>query len=310
MAFTQRVSSWFLVLVAATVAAGILGLVVWNRWGRSPSLESLLGRLPDRHALTVHINFAELRKAGLAELMASTPVAEDPDYLGFVTESGFDWKTDLDAVTATKAGDDWYCFAVGRFDMEKLRNYAISRRGNCRNGICSVPGTTPGRQISFYPAGPRMLALASSKSPLAVYNLQRKPNPEWVGGVPQGPAWFSLNGSILEGDPVLPAGGRLFGKILAGTERTTFSVVPGAAGLEVRMRSFSSDPAGAGNIKVQLEGVTKEFKSYFGRLGQPASPADLSGLLLAGEFGINGNEVTGRWPVHEEFLKKLVSGGL
>lgn len=310
MAFTQRVSSWFLVLVAATVAAGILGLVVWNRWGRSPSLESLLGRLPDRHALTVHINFAELRKAGLAELMASTPVAEDPDYLGFVTESGFDWKIDLDAVTATKAGDDWYCFAVGRFDMEKLRNYAISRRGICRNGICSVPGTTPGRQISFYPAGPRMLALASSKSPLAVYNLQRKPNPEWVGGVPQGPAWVSLNGSILEGDPALPAGGRLFGKILAGTERTTFSVVPGAAGLEVRMRSFSSDPAGAGNIKVQLEGVTKEFKSYFGRLGQPASPADLSGLLLAGEFGINGNEVTGRWPVHEEFLKKLVSGGL
>ena len=310
MPVTQRISSWFLVLVAAIVAAGVCGLVVWNRWGRSPSLESLLSRLPDRNALTIHVNFAELRKAGLADLMAATPVAEDPDYLRFVTESGFDWKTDLDEVTATKTGDDWYSFAVGRFDLEKLRNYVVSRRGDCRNGICEVPGTTPGRLISFYPAGPRVLALASSKGHLAVYSLQRKANPAWVGGVPQGQAWVSFNGSILTGEPALPAGGRLFGKVLAETERTTFSIVPGASGLEVRMRAFCSDPAGAGNVKAQLEGVTKEFKAYFGRLGQTASPADLSGLLLSGEFGINGNEVTGRWPVHAEFLKKLASGGL
>lgn len=310
MSVTQRFSSWFLVFFAAIGAAGIYGLVVWNRWGADPTLEYLLNRLPDTNAVTLHVNFADIRKAGLAELMAGTPVAEEPDYLRFVGESGFDWKTDLDAVTASKAGEDWYCFALGRFDMEKLRNFALSRGGICRNGICEVAATTPGRLISFYPVSSRMLALASSKSQLAVYQLQSKPHPPWLGGVPEGAAWVSFNGSVLAGDPALPAGGRLFGKILAGTARTTFSVVRGASGLEVKMRAHNLDAAGAGNVKAQLEGVTKEFKGYFERIGQASSPADLSGLLLSGEFAVAGNEVTGRWPVHTDFLKKLAGGGL
>ena len=307
---TQRSSSWLLVLFVAILAAGIYGLVVWNRWGADPTLEFVLNRLPETKAVTVHVDFAEIRKAGLAELMAGTPVAEEPDYLRFVSESGFDWKTDLDAVTASKSGDDWYCFALGRFDMEKLRNFAMSRGGMCRNGVCEVAGATPGRLISFYPVSSRMLALASSKSQLAVYHLQSKPHPTWPGGVPEGSAWVSFNGSVLAGDPALPAGGRLFGKILASTERTTFSVVRGAAGLEVKMRAHSLDAPGAGNVKAQLEGVTKEFRGYFERMGQASSPADLSGLLLSGEFGVTGNETTGRWPVHTDFLKKLAGGEL
>ena len=80
--------------------------------------------------------------------------------------------------------------------------------------------------------------------------------------------------------------------------------------MEVKMRAHSLDAPGAGNVKAQLEGVTKEFKGYFERMGQASSPADLSGLLLSGEFGVTGNETTGRWPVHTDFLKKLAGGEL
>ena len=149
-------------------------------------MAEVLARLPDANAVTLHIDLAAIRKAGMGELLTGTPVAEEPDYLRFVSESGFDWKTDLDTVTATRTGADWYCFARGQFDMDKLRNFALSRGGMCRNGVCEVAGATPGRLISFYPVSSRMLALASSTTPMAIYLVQKKSKPEWAGGVLRG----------------------------------------------------------------------------------------------------------------------------
>jgi hypothetical protein len=306
----QRINSWVLVLFAAMGAGGIYGVLMLHRMWNDPSLGELLQRLPAENALTVHIDLAAIRKVGLAKLLEETPVAEEPDYRRFVSETGFDWNTDLDSVTATQSGKNWYFFARGRFDMEKLRNFALSRGGLCRNGVCDVAGSGPGRRVSFFPLNGRTLVLASSNAELAVYTVSRQNKPMWEGGVPEGPAWVSFNGSVLEGEPALPSGGRLFGKVLAGTKRTTFTVggVPGA--LELKMRALTPDAASAGTVKAQLEGVTAEFKKYFERMGQAGSPGDLSGLLLSGQFGVNGTEVTGRWPLHVEFLKKLAGGGL
>lgn len=306
----QRINSWWLVLLAAALAAGIGGFLFWSRTGSVP-LAELLERLPAEKALTIHVDLAAIRQAGMGELLAGSQVAEEPDYLRFVTESGFDWKLDLDAVTATKSADDWYFFVEGRFDLQKLRNYALSRGGSCKNGVCDVAAVTPGRRISFFPLTAGVLAVASSRSPGAVYAIYRQDKPAWVGGVPEGPAWVSFNGQVLAGDPALPSGGRLFGKVLAETRRTTFAVKGGgAAPLALEMRAHSADATGATNIYSQLQGVTTEFGKYFDRLGQKASPADLSGLLLSGQFTVAGTEVTGRWPLHEEFLKKLAAGEL
>ena len=275
-----------------------------------PSLGELLQRLPPDNAMTVHIDLAAIRKAGLAKLLEETPVAEEPDYRRFVSETGFDWKTDLDEVTAARSGKDWYFFVRGRFDLEKLRDFALSRGGNCRNGVCDVAGSGPGRRVSFFPLNSRTLIMASSNVELAVYAVIQKNKPMWEGGVPEGPAWVSINGSVLAGDPELPAGGRLFGKVLAETKRTTFTVSGAPGAMELRMRAHTADGAAATAVKAQLEGVTSEFKKYFERMGQTGSAGDLSGLLLSGEFGVNGSEVTGRWPLHIEFLKKLAGGGL
>lgn len=235
---------------------------------------------------------------------------EEPEYRRFVTEIGFDWKTDLDWVTAAKTGEDWYFIARGRFELDKLRSYAIARGGGCRNGVCDAPSATPGRRVSFYPLTPRVLAVSTSKGTMTVRNLETKRKADWAGGVPEGPLWVSFNGSVLAGDPALPSGGRLFGKVLSETERTTFSVNGGAEGLVLTMRAICKDTSSAGNVKAQLEGVTKEFKNYFERLGQPANTGDLSGLLLAGQFATTGSDVTGRWPLHADLLKRLAGGTL
>lgn len=298
-------------MLAAAVAGGIGGYLIWSRSNATVPLGELLQRLPEANALTIHVDLAAIRRAGMGGVLVGSQVAEEPDYLRFVTESGFDWKTDLDAVTASKAGDDWYFFVQGRFDLQKLRKYALSRGGSCRNGVCDVAAVTPGRRISFFPLTSGVLAVASSRAPGAVYSVYKRDKPAWVGGVPEGPAWVSFNGSVLAGDPALPSGGRLFGKVLAETRRTTFAVKGGGlTPLELEMRAYSVDATGAANIQSQLEGVTVEFGKYFARMGQAPSSGDLSGLLLSGKFALAGTEVTGRWPLREEFLKKLAGGEL
>lgn len=306
----KRFHSWLLVLLVAAGAAALYGVLVIYRMGADPSVGDLLRRMPDSNALTLHVDLRAIRASGMGGLLEGSPVAEEEDYRRFVRESGFDWTRDLDAVTATKTGDDWYLFIRGRFDMEKVRNFALARGGSCKNGYCGVVGATPGRHVSYFPLTSNVLALATSKGQMMVYRLIQKGKTDWPGGVPQGPAWVSFNGSILAGDPALPSGGRLFGKVLSETERTTFSVTAGTGGLELTMRAINKSPAAAENVKAQLEGVTKEFKGYFDRLGQASRPDDLSGLLLSGKFAVTGNEVSGRWPLHPDLLKKLAGGSL
>lgn len=304
-----RGNYWLLLGVAVLAAGAIYGLLVWRR-ASVPPMAELLRRLPERDALTIHIDLSAMRKAGLSDVLDGAPVAEEPEYRRFVEESGFDWKTDLDALTLSHYRNEWYFLIEGRFDMERLRQYALSRNGTCRNGVCDVAGVTPGRRISFYPLAPRMLAMASSTVTGAVYALQQRSAPEWVGGVPEGPAWVSLNGSVLKGDPSLPAGGRLFGKVLAETERTTFAVAAGADGLSLTMKAYCPTAAEAENVRAQLDGVTIEFRKYFERLGQKPSPDDLSGLLLAGQFTANGLTVNGKWPLPLALLRKAAGGAL
>ncbi len=306
----KRLNSWMLVLLAAAGAAAIYGVLVMYRMGADPSVADLLRRMPDTNALTLHVDLKAIRASGMGGLLEGSAVAEEGDYRRFVAESGFDWTRDLDAVTATKAGNDWYLFIRGRFDMERVRNFALARGGACRNGFCEVAGATPGRRVSYFPVTSNLLALATSKGQMSVSRLVQKRKTDWTGGVPEGSAWVSFNGSVLAGDPALPSGGRLFGKVLSETERTTFSVVAGTGGLELSMRAFTKSPGAAENVKSQLEGVTKEFKGYFDRMGQPSRPDDLSGLLLSGQFAVTGNEVSGRWPLHPDLLKKLAGGSL
>ena len=53
--------------------------------------------LPADRATLVYIDTDALRKSGLLDLLAGSKAAEEADYRKFVEQTGFDYRTDLDA---------------------------------------------------------------------------------------------------------------------------------------------------------------------------------------------------------------------
>lgn len=266
-------------------------------------------RLPIRDAVTVHIDLEQIRKSGLIPVKVSTAALEDAEYRRFVTESGFDWKTDLDELLASKLGGDWFIFARGRFDWAKLRSYVAAQNGGCHNGVCEAEGVTLGRWISLYPVSPRIVAFASSESRGAVYTLQRDSLAKLTEPLPEGPLWLTFPGRALAGDPQLPSGSRLIAKVLAETKRVTFSIHAPHGTMELFMSAECSSPEAAETMRKQLDIVTVEFRKYFDRMGQKPPASDLAGVLLAGRFDATGTRLMAHWPIDPQFIDSLLAGG-
>lgn len=298
-------------LTAALVVAGggIYGIARWWRLGPEPSTDDLLRQLPQKNAVLFHVDISAIRSAGLMSTITSAGVTEDPEYLAFVKESGFDWRSDLDAVTGSQVGDDWFIFAKGRFDWAKLQNYAIARGGRCHNGVCDAPAVTPGRRISFYAKTPRVLGMATSKSANAVYGMHGVLPGVEITRAESEPVWYSIPGPRLASAASLPSGSKLFATALAQARRVTFGVQQSGSAMELVMRADCADTASAASLHNQLAGVTAEFSKYFENLGQKPSSADLSGLILNGKFQLEGAVIRGRWPLSADFVRGLFGAG-
>lgn len=298
-------------MTAALVVAGggIYGIARWWRLGSDPSIVELLRQLPQRDAILFHVDVSAVRSAGLMGTITSAGMTEDPEYLAFVKESGFDWRSDLDSVTGSQTGEDWYLFAKGRFDWAKIQNYATARGGRCHNGVCDAPSVTPGRHISFYPKTSRILAMATSNSPNAVYNIHAPAGALELEHADGAPVWYSISGQRLSAADKLPNGSKLFAKALGQAKRATFGVHQTGNTLELMMRADCNDAASATSLHNQLTGVTAEFSKYFENLGQKPSSADLSGLILNGKFQVEGTVIRGRWPLSADFVRNLFGAG-
>jgi hypothetical protein len=150
------------VIAAFVIIAGaaIYGNWRWNKATRDPRGE-LLSALPltaDTEAV-VYIDVHSLgRSIFLKQLISwAAKPAEDPDYLQFVNETGFDYERDLSATAIAISSDaktsGFYAIAKGRFDKKKISAYA-SRTGkqenkNGRTMDC-VPVTGEQEQICFW----------------------------------------------------------------------------------------------------------------------------------------------------------------
>src|ERR1700687_5130212 len=152
-----------MICLAGAAGAGLYvyyrghGIVSGTNSGQTPNI---LNELPPDAPIVAYIDVAAMRKlqtstlAAILGLTGTNPVA-DKEYAKFVSDTGFDYTRDLNAVaialwpsgleSSSKSANENRVLAIaeGRFDQQKIKAYAlrtgkIVMRGNY--SIYSVPG--------------------------------------------------------------------------------------------------------------------------------------------------------------------------
>jgi hypothetical protein len=261
----------------------------------------LLARFPAQDAAVLSADFATLRRAGM---LNESKAALEPDYRKFLDGTGFDYKRDLDAVTAAFSSSGNFFIARGRFDWKKLRAYAAAQGGSCYEDLCRLPGSTPERHISFLPLRGDTIALAVSTNDLAAARMAH-PGPPVAGAIPSGPVWLSIPGSEFRQRSNWPAGlGGIFAA-LQNTDRVVVTVQPSGNGIEARMDANCRSTADAAVLASQLRLATSTLREA---LTADKQNDDLAAMLKSGTFEENGSRVVGRWPVQKTLLDSLTAG--
>lgn len=158
---------YLLILLAVTlVAAPILVYGLRTRFAAAAgSLPELIELAPGDSTFIAYVNLAELRKEPLIEHLAelAAPVGVERDYAEFVSATGFDYRRDLDQVVIAASTGHTVAVADGRFDQEKIEQYAL------RSGRLEQDGDRPfyvmksakaGQNISLTFLGTRRIVIA------------------------------------------------------------------------------------------------------------------------------------------------------
>ena len=297
----------------AAVAAAVIGVLlgVWGYLYYSSPYDAarLVQCLPSDRALHIYLNVGMLRSGGILDLLAGSQGAEEPDYKKFVEETGFNYRTDLDAVAgAFRDGDE--LFAVqGRFQWNRLADYARSHQGSCQADVCTMPASQPGKTISFTLLRRDVLALAVARDKQAarvVFPGLWKDPPK----IPAAAIWVSAPPYVFADAKNLPAGLGPFRTQLEHARNTIFTLGPSqdASKFELRMAVQCATPEEATKMAGQLTSVTDLLKKMLERDKLRPSSGDLSGVLVAGRFEAKELQVTGTWPIERKFIDSLASG--
>lgn len=261
----------------------------------------LLSRFPAEDAAVLSADFATLRRAGM---LTESKGALEADYKKFLDGTGFDYKRDLDSVTAAFSASGNFFIARGRFDWKKLRAYVAQQGGSCYQDLCRMQGSTPERHISFLPLRNDTIALAVSTNDLAAARMANPGQPV-TGSIPAGPVWLSVPGSELRQRNALPAGLRGMLTALQSTDRVVVTLQPAGSGIEARMEASCKTTADAAVLASQLRIATSSLRDA---LAANKQDDELAVMLKSGTFDENGTRVTGRWPVQKTLLDALTAG--
>jgi hypothetical protein len=297
--------------------AAVLGVLlgVWGYWFYSRPYDAvrLVQCLPQDRSLHAYMNVGLLRSAGILDLLAGSKAAEEADYQKFVEQTGFDYRTDLDAVAAGFRDGDEYFAVQGRFKWDRLSSYAQSHQGKCGAGqgedTCSMPASQAGKTISFSLLRRDVLALAVTRDPQgsrAIFPGFWKDPPK----IPAAALWISAPPYVFADAKTLPAGLSPFKSQLEKARDTVFTLGPSQDGksFELRMNVDCATPDDAATMAAQFSSVTDLLKKMLDRDKLKPTSADLSGVLIAGHFEAQKDQVTGTWPIERKFIESLVSG--
>jgi hypothetical protein len=292
------------IVVVAIVLAGTAGWLKWNSARQFSNLSALLSRFPVEDGLVLHADLAAVRGAGL---LSDPKLPLEPDYKQFLDGTGFDYRKDLDEVTASFSKSGNFFIARGQFDWQKLRDYAAHQGGSCYQQLCRMPGSTPERRISFLPLRDDVMALAVSTDDLAATRLE-KPGAPITSALPSAPVWISVPGAAMRNSAGLPTSLGLMLSALANADRFVITISPDGGALAARMEATCRSNDDARVLASQLRTVTAKLKEGLQQDKQAAQSDELIRALTAGTFDDNGSHVIGQWPFSKALIASLTSG--
>jgi len=297
----------FLVALAALIATITFDLGRW-RLRAGPSDAQLIAMLPSHNATVFFANLGAVRDAGLMKLLAGVKPAEEKDYSEFVRETQFDYARDIDRLVGSAGNDQLFFLARGRFNWDRLRNYAATHGGKCEAGVCSVPASTPGRWASFEEIESGVIGLAVSPKQDAIRMLGHANS-----SVPPlrltEPVWVNIAPSLFKNPEAFPIALRVFVISLESADSVLFTMCPARknsdAAFEMRLDAMFANQSTAEATAKQMELETRMLKLALMRARDQSSAADLTGLLTAGVFEAKQTHVYGTWSVSKELVRKL-----
>jgi hypothetical protein len=301
-----RLQPWQLALLVIALCAAALLFTRW-RTGRELTARNLVQYLPPDRSVHVYIDIAALRGGGLIDLLAGSKAEEEPDYRRFVEQTGFDYRSDLDAVAAAFLGSDVYMVLRGHFDWKRLKEYALAQGGECRNAVCSMPGSAPERNISYYPIRSDVLGLAVAREQQGTNMIGPE---QWKNPppLPPEPVWISAPSYMFTDVSGLPAGTHSFLSPLAQAQEVTFAIGPQGPRFQIRAEAVCASPQAAADLANQLTSTTDLLRKMIAREHMTPNPRDLSGVLVGGSFEHQDRKVTGVWPVERGAIEALAAG--
>jgi hypothetical protein len=294
------------VLLAAAIFAVTAGVDFYrHRFVRSD--RDLLRFLPPTDATIFYVNVDVLRRAGILQVLAGASSAKDADYRAFLRETHFDYTKDVSAIVGSADARQILCLIRGRFDWTRMRSYARSHQGMCRNDVCEVPTSTAGRWASFVPIQSDVMALAISPARSVAQSLRARRRIE--PPLPDQPVWVRISQTFLKRPATLPLVLRIFAISLEPADSVILSLAPAdpqtSAQFQLELNAQCATAATAETMRNQLEIETKILKLALAREHLQPSAADLTGLLTAGTFHTDSNRVIGVWPIRNELLSSF-----
>lgn len=301
---------WVLAATLAVCAlAGAAGFY-WFRARKAAEPSNMLAYLPAANATVVYIDVDALRRSGILGQLAGPKTAEDGDYRQFVEATGFDYSRDLDAVAAAIQDGRIYFALRGRFHWSNLASYAVHEGGSCHENFCVAPGSQPNRRISFYLLQSGVLAMAVGPDDFGAYqvtaNAATAKADQAVAAGPKEPVWAVIPAAALQNANALPAAAQALVPALQGADQVVLAIGANPdRQLELSVHVTCKDAAGATALEAQLESATKTLRDAVARQHQKPDPADLTGLLLAGNYRRDERQVYGTWPIPKDFIDAI-----
>lgn len=264
--------------------------------------------LPARDAAVGSVDVNAIRDAGLVGSGGSA--LREPEYEDFIRRSGFNWEKDMDRVTWSFTPTAKFFLVDGRFDWPRLEAFVKTEGGECRDGFCTVRGSQPGREISFFALRPEVMALAVSADRYAADQMRQTHDTEGshpLASPPRAPLWVHFSKFTLEtAEPESP-GMRGFARILRETEEALVVLEPAENTFRLRLEARCASPEKAQSLAKDLTNLTALLNRLLGMEKVKPGESDFASVLAGGTFIAAETQLQGTWPISKSFLSGLVA---